>query len=124
MLRRPWRLAMAQTARQKCTKLQQPTSWRACRKKRLPNGGNFPILGIGSFLHTPALRPGRFFTVMEGKTLHFGNPQATPAEKPLQFELGTPRRADIGPVNGPSTDGAAPSRCEVFSPAANREPEP
>src|SRR3954464_7880572 len=86
MLRRPWRLAMAQTARQKCTKLQQPTSWRACRKKRLPNGGNFPILGIGSFLHTPALRPGRFFTVMEGKTLHFGNPQATPAEKPLQFE--------------------------------------
>src|SRR3954468_24831 len=87
MLRRPWRLAMAQTARQKCTKLQQRTSWRACRKKRLPNGGNFPILGIGSFLHTPALRPGRFFTVMEGKTLHFGNPQATPAEKPLQFEL-------------------------------------
>src|SRR3954465_15149170 len=87
MLRRPWRLAMAQTARQKGTKLPQPASWRACRKKRLPNGGNFPILGIGSFLHTPALRPGRFFTVMEGKTLHFGNPQATPAEKPLQFEF-------------------------------------
>src|SRR5262249_36642519 len=62
------------TTRQKCSKLQQPQSLRAGRKKRLPNGGNLPILGIGSFLHAPASRPGGFFTDMEGKTLHFGNP--------------------------------------------------
>jgi len=51
MLRRPCIAANDTTARQKWAKWHEPTSLRARRKKRLPNGGNLPILGIGSFLH-------------------------------------------------------------------------
>ena len=48
--RRPCMAAIADTARQKCAKWQQPTNLRACLKNRLPNGGNLPILGIWSSL--------------------------------------------------------------------------
>ena len=61
--------AMATTSRQKCAKWHEPTILRACRKKRLPNAGNLPILGIGSFLHRPVVsRVGFVYTNMEGKT--------------------------------------------------------
>jgi len=49
-LRRPFMAARAITTRQSWVKWQEPTILRARGKNRLPNGGNFPILGIGSSL--------------------------------------------------------------------------
>jgi hypothetical protein len=50
-LRRACIAANPVTAHQKCAKWHNSTNFRARRKNLLPNGGNLPILGMGSLLH-------------------------------------------------------------------------